>query len=199
MYTTLRPEEPDTVMLGVEGFTLGATLVFARGASMVNIYSYEESEEMIFAVRSVGTTVESLLPGTTEKPKKFGLFPPDGRVDFTEKIYAESFLGYGFLTDVYTVGYSRDGGRFTLFVTQDPNSAKLDQWFQSVVPRYDAVTGYQHLPFDGSRYLLATDPYHGDILAGVQGGRLVGMVGHRKEYDQVIVDWLDSLLDSAGN
>jgi hypothetical protein len=199
MYTTLRPEEPDTIMLGVEGFAFGANLVFVKGAYVVNVYGYEESEEMISAVKSIAATIASVLPGTMEKPKTFEIFPLNGRLPFTEKIYAESFLGHGFLTDVYTVNYSRDGGHFTLFVSEDPTSAKLDQWSQNVVGRDDTVTSYQHLPFEGAKYLLTIDPYHGEILAGAQAGRLLGIVGHRRVYDDVMVEWLNSLLDSVGD
>jgi hypothetical protein len=65
-----------------------------------------------------------------------------------------------------------------------------------VVPEYDPDMGYQHLPFDGSRFLLTTDTYHGGILTGIRGKRLLGMVGYRKEYAPVISRWLHALLIS---
>jgi hypothetical protein len=197
MYTTLRPDMPDTVMLGAEGFALGANLIFVKGPYMANVYSYEDTEQTVSAVRSTAATIAHLLPGTTEKPETFDLFPQNGRVAFSEKIYAESFLGHGFLTDVYTIEYSRDGTRFTLFVTEDADSAKLEQWSVSVTRGREPDTDHQKFPFHRSRYLLTTDPYHGAILAGALEGRLLGMVDYRKEYDDVISAWLDSLSDSA--
>jgi hypothetical protein len=196
MYTTLRPDMPDTVMLGVEGFVFGANLVFVKGSYLANVYSYDESADAVSGVRSIASAVAGLLAGTTTKPAMFRIFPEQGRVAFSEKIYAESFLGHVFLTDVYTVDYSIADQEYTLFVMDDPGAAKLEQWTASVVPEYDPDTGYQHLPFDGSRFLLTTDTYHGGILAGIRGERLLGMVGYRKEYVPVISRWLHALVIS---
>jgi hypothetical protein len=43
MYATLRPDDPDTVDLGVEGFTYGPVVVYTRGAYMVNVQTYDEA------------------------------------------------------------------------------------------------------------------------------------------------------------
>jgi hypothetical protein len=194
MYTTLRPDEPDTVMLGVEAFTLGTNIVFVKGQYLANVYTYDESEEMTSAVRSVAAHVAKRVPGSTDKPAMYDLFPPDGRLPFTEKLYAEAFLGQAFLTDVYTVGYLRRGSTFTLFLAEDPSGSKLEQWKNAVEMEYDPDMGYQHLPYDKSNYLLTTDPYRGSILAGVQQGKIVGIVGHRPEDLDILVAWLASLL-----
>jgi hypothetical protein len=194
MYTNLRPDGPDTIMLGVEGFTLGSNLVFVKGKRLVNVYSYDESEEVIPAVRAVAEALAGKLEGTTAKPALFGIFPEQGRVPFSEKIYAEAFLGHGFLTGVYSVDYAVAGQAYTLFAMDDPGAAKFAKWSEGVVSEWDPDVGYQHLPFDGSRFLVTTDPYHGGILAGVQGGRLVGMVGYRKEYAAVMSRWLHAII-----
>jgi hypothetical protein len=195
MYTTLRPDEPDTVSLGAEGFAFGANLVFVKGPYMANVYTYEDSKEMIAAVRMTASMIEAGLPGSRNKPEMFSLFPVDGRVEFSEKVYAESFLGQGFLSDVYTVNYSRAGSDFTLFISGDPGSSKLEEWRQAIQEEPDPDTGYQHLPYDGSRYLHAVDSYHGEIIAGPQAGRLVGMVGYSPQDLEVLVAWLHSLLE----
>jgi hypothetical protein len=197
MYTTLRPETPDTITLGVEGFAFGANLVFVKGPHIANVYGYDDSEDMISAVRLVASTIEVSLRGTSEKPQMYDLFPEEGRVPFTEKIYAESYLGQGFLTDVYTIGYSHPNGRFTLFVSDDPNSEKYEQWERSVDVHYDPDAGYKHLAFKGGRHFLTTDPYHGEILVGAQDGRLVGIVGSPKEFGDVLIRWINSQLISA--
>ncbi len=196
MYTTLRPEMPDTVMLGVEGFAFGANLVFVKGPYLANVYCYEYSDEMIAAVRSIATALAADLTGTTRKPRMFDIFPQRERVAFSEKIYAESFLGHGFLTDVYSVDYSFAKETFTLFAADDPGSAKLKRWAQASGTRHDPDTGYQYLPFDGHLILLTTDAYHGDIVAGVRHHRLLGMVGYRKDFNRYMNMWLRSFVSS---
>jgi hypothetical protein len=195
MYTTLRPDMPDTIMLGVEGFTFGANWVYVKGPYIANVYAYEDSEEMISAVRSIAARIEARLLGTAEKPPTFDLFPEERRVAFSEKIYAESFLGQGFLTDVYTIDYERDGSRFTLFLSEDPASAKLEAWRESAVEAHDPDAGHQHLPYDGSRYLYTRDSYHGEIMAGPRGDRLVGMVGYDRQYGGILLSWLAALIE----
>jgi hypothetical protein len=194
MYATLRPDMPDTVALGAEGFIFGSNLIFVKGRHLVNVYGCDESDDLVAAVRSVASGMAGRVPGTSDKPQTFGLFPSEGRLPFTEKLYVEDFLGQAFLTDVYTVDYSRSGSRFTLFLSDDASGAKLDEWLDNIVPEYDPVKGYQHLPYDDSKYLLTTDAYHGAILAGDQQGRLVGIVGHRPEDLDILVGWLASLL-----
>jgi hypothetical protein len=137
LYSTLRPDEPDTVSLGAEGFMFGPNLVYVKGPYVVNVYTYDDFDGAVAAVRSVAGEIETNLPGTAAKPAVFTRFPDGGRMAHTEKIFAEGFLGYGFLTDVYTVDYASGSDVVRLFFTRDPDAAK----FGRLVEATDAGPG----------------------------------------------------------
>ena len=191
MYTTLRPEEPDTVMMGIEGFAFDTNWLYVKGPYLVNVYTYDSVE--MGEVRKVAAAIEAGLSGTTTRPGAFDAFPESDRVPYSEKIYAGAFLSQEVLTDVYAVDFARDGHRFTLFTSDDPGSAKLEAWRAGVEEEHDPGMGYQHLPYDGSRYLHTSDSYRGEIIAGPTGGKLVGMVGYHPEDMQILIEWLHTL------
>jgi hypothetical protein len=193
MYTTLRPDDPDTVSLGVEGFTFGPNLVFVKGPYLVNVYTYDDFDGAVSAVRSAAAAVEKLMPGTSEMPAMFSLFPERGRIAFTEKIFAVGFLGHGFLTDVYTVDYSVDDEQFRLFVTPDPDGAKLGRWLEVAEVEPDEVSGWKGEIFGESKSLQVIHDYYGEVVAGWRSGKLVGVVGYVPAYQEPLISWIRSL------
>jgi hypothetical protein len=193
MYAAIRPDRPDTVRLGIEGFAFDTNWVYVKGPYLVNVYTYDDIG--MDEVRAVASAIERGLPGTLDKPEAFGLFPEEDRIAFSEKFQTEAFLSQAALSDVYSIDYEWDGHRFTLFLSDDPGSAKLEAWRASAQEEYDPDMGYQHLPYDGSRYLHTSDSYRGEIIAGPVGGRLVGMVGYRPEDVQILLAWLHNLTE----
>jgi hypothetical protein len=193
MYTTLRPDEPDTVFVGVEGFLFGPNLVFVKGLRLINVYTYDDFEGAVDAVRSVAEALDKNLPGTSEKPEMFALLPAGGRLPFTEKIFAEGFLGHGFLTDVYTADYTVGDERARLFVTGDPEGTKLAQWGVMDDANVADLPGWMHDIFEEDRSIRVVDTYHGEILAGRRAGMLLGIVGYGPTYREVFVEWAGSL------
>jgi hypothetical protein len=193
MYTTLRSDEPDTVMLGVEGFAFDTNWIYVKGAYLVNVYTYDAVE--MEDVRAVASAIADGLEGTAVKPAAFDLFPEQGRIPYSEKIYAGAFLSQDALSDVYAIDFGRDDGRFTLFMSNDPGSMKLEAWRTGVEEEHDPDVGYQHLPYDGGRYLHTSDSYRGEIIAGPIGDRLVGAVGYHPGDMQILLRWLHTLAE----
>lgn len=193
MYTTLRPDEPDTVSLGAEGFRFGPNLVFVKGSHLVNVYTYDDFEGAVSAVRSVATALERGLPGTSVKPAMFSRFPERGRVPFTEKIFAEGFLGHGFLTGVYTVDCAVGDERVRLFITPDPGGAKFGRLLETADVKPDTMPGWKDEVFEQAESLQFIHDYHGEVVAGLQAGKLVGVVGFVPAYRLAFVGWVRSL------
>jgi hypothetical protein len=195
MFTTLRPMEPDTVAIGIEGFLLMTNLIFVKGDYIVNLATYDDSESGIAALRQVASTIERGLPGTAQRPATFALFPEDGRLAHSEKIYAESYLGLAFLNDVYTVDVTLPEGSFTLFASDDSDGEKFRRWAEKVSQDEVAIdpAGISELPFDAGRVLATSDSYHGLIVAGTKAQHLIGIVGYSPEHKGFLRDWLTSL------
>jgi hypothetical protein len=193
MYTTLRSDEPDTVMLGIEGFAFDTNWIYVKGTYLVNVYTYDAVG--VGDVRAVAAAIADGLKGTTAKPAAFDIFPERGRVPYSDKIYAAAFLSQDALSDVYAIDFGRADHRFTLFMSEDPGSAKLEAWRAGVEEEHDPDVGYQHLPYDGGVYLHTSDSYRGEIIAGPIGGKLVGAVGYHPEDLQILLAWLHALAE----
>jgi len=193
MYTTLRPDDADTVSLGAEGFLFGANLVFVKGAHLLNVYTYDDFDGAEPALRQVAAALETGLSGTPEKPHMFSLFPGRGRVPFSEKIFAEGFLGRGFLTDVYTVDYDVGDGRIRLFMAPDPGGDKIGRWLEAVGVEPNAVPGWKGEVFEEAKSLQFVHDYHGEVVAGWRDGKLIGAVGRVASYRGAFTGWVRSL------
>ena len=187
MYTTLRPDDSETVDFGVTGFCFGPSLVFVKGRYMVSLTGYDESEVVTAGLRIIAASVDSLLPGTTELPRMFALLPQSGYLPHTEKVFAESFLGRGFLTDVYTADYGLADDTLTLFVADDQSGQKLLEWSEAT-PSSERL---RDLPYDGDG-LAIVDDWHGLIVAGPKRGRLAGIVGYSRNHRDFLAAWFDS-------
>jgi hypothetical protein len=193
MYTTLRPDDPDTVHLGVEGFTYGPAILYARGPYMVNVQTYDEGAFSPSELKAVAQAVEKHLPGTTEMPAAFGLFPETGRLRRTEKIFADAFLGHDFLSNVYTVDHELLTRRVTLFLTTDLTGNKFRQWAEEAKPENLDMEALSSLPYDEGQAAVLSERYYGIVAAGRKGGWLSGMVGYEDVHSSFLGDWLKTL------
>ncbi len=193
MYATLRPDDPDTVDLGVDGFTYGPVLLYTRGPYMVNVQTYDEDAFSSSEIKAIARVVDRHLPGTTEMPATFGLFPDTGRVRRTEKIFADAFLGHGFLNDVYTIDYDLSTGRVTLFLTADQEGDKFRQWAVEAKPENVDMEALSSLPYDEGQAAVLSEPYYGAVAAGRRRGWLSGMVGYEDMQSSFLGEWLKTL------
>jgi hypothetical protein len=143
-------------------------------------------------IESIAIVVDSLLPGTSKLPATFALLAGPGRIPNTEKVFAESFLGRGFLTGVYTADYGHAGDTVTVFVTDDASGEKLLKWSDIATASEPATQDVAGLPFDDGSILSIVDSWHGLIVAGPRAGKLIGIVGYNPAHRDFLITWLDS-------
>ncbi|MCX6834252.1 MAG: hypothetical protein NTW07_03815, partial [candidate division Zixibacteria bacterium] len=166
-YSMLRPDQPDIVRLGVEGFFSGSSLDFVRGNILARVIGFDETPPTGEAIRSLASQVASLLPGSTERPAMFGLFPQGNVIANTDKMIGAAFLGQAFLKNVYTRDFAISGDTITLFVLNDPDGAAFAEWSSVVSEKERSLVSLTDMPFDEGHSLLIANPYYGDILAGL--------------------------------
>jgi len=193
LYSMLRPDQPEMVRLGVEGFFTGSSLDFVKGNILARVIGFDETPATGEAIRSLATQVASLLPGTSDKPTMFGMFPQQGVIVNTDKIIGEAFLGQAFLKMVYTRDYAVGSDTLTLFILNDPNGEALASWFTQISEKDRSSVSLVDMPFDENYSLLIANPYYGDILAGLKKGKLVGVIKFSEQNFKFMSDWLTSL------
>jgi len=193
MFSALRPDQPETVPFGVAGFTAGPTVIFVKGEFMVNLVGYDQSPATVSAVHAAAEVLEKVLPGTADWPTTFLLFPEEGRIASTQRIYAESYLGQVSLSDTYTSDCLSGSDTLTLFLTDDESGAKFALWSEQAGTAKISFPGWPDCPFDDGNYLAVDNSYYGLIVAGVKGGKLLGIVGYDEKHRQMLTAWVNSL------
>lgn len=195
LYANLRPDEPDAVKLGAEGFALGSITIFTRGPYVVNAGGRDESRFTIEGVEAISEFVAERLGGPGDKPGVFKSFPRTGRIPHSEKVFAESFVGHGFLTHVYAVGYSLQDKEAMLFASPDEGGDKFEQWAEAAGDsRLDAhgISGVTAAGLSPGDALLLADPYYGRIIAIRKQGWLLGIVGWEDAHGDLLQQWVDA-------
>ncbi len=192
LYTTIRPDNPAIVQLGVEGFATETTMDFVKGMYVVKLTGFEESPETASAIIDLARVVDGLIPGTTNRPGAFSLFPPDNRTVASDRIHAESFLGQSSLNTVYSQGYEMDSDTLILFLTEDPSGDKFQQWAEQAVTGEAVLEMSKDLPYD-DKVLMIDDTYYGRIIAGTKGNLLLGMVNYDDKHRDFLIAWLATL------
>jgi hypothetical protein len=165
LYSTLRPDEPLSVKLGVEGFASASSLDFVKGSFVVRLVAYDESSESAAAIDGLGKALADIIPGRAEPPEMFLRLPTQGRMPHTDRIYAESFLGQKALTDVHTRRCISGGDTLIAFATRDSDAEKLQQWASGLKSsgEREKLSGYA---FDAGTAVSAVDGYYGEVVAG---------------------------------
>ncbi|MDH4158049.1 MAG: hypothetical protein OEW00_12325 [candidate division Zixibacteria bacterium] len=192
LYSTLRPDEPLTVNLGVEGFASPSSLDFVKGSFVVRLVAYDESAESAAAIDGLGKALADIIPGRTEPPEMFSRLPTQNRIPHTDRIYAESFLGQKALKEVYTRTYALGGDTLIAFALRDRGGEQLRQWTSALEPSVEGEKpgGYD---FDDGTTVRAVDSYYGEVIAGKKGDLLLGLVNFHDSHRAFLSSWLSAL------
>ena len=168
-------------------------LDFVKGSCLVKVIGYEQSPVTASMINTLAATVEQAMPGTSDMPATFKLFPQDGVIETTEKVFAQSFLGQKSLTAIYCQDYAIADDTLTLFLTQDDAEAKLLEWSRQIDPAADAQEVLSGISFDNGKALVVDNNYYGRIVGGLSGTRLAGMINYADKHRDFMNNWLNSL------
>jgi hypothetical protein len=193
LYSMMRPDESAVVNLGVEGFSSGASLDFVKGEYMVRLTGYDESATTIEGVRKMAAEMDKAISGKTTLPEMFALFPRDQMVAASAKYYAEAFMGRSFLTNVYTQNHAIAADTFTLFVMPDEAGEKYLKWLQAASGDESKNGLLNELSYDSGKAFGISSDYSGDILVGLKGGKLAGIINLTAGNREFFRNWLNTI------
>ncbi len=193
LYSMMRPDEPATVNLGVEGFSSGASLDFVKGQFMVRLTGYDESATTIEGVRKMAAEMDKAISGKTTLPEMFALFPQKQMITASAKYYAEAFMGHGFLTRVYTQDYEIAADTFMLFVMADESGEKYLKWSQAASGDESKASLLKELSYDSDKAFGISSDYYGAIIAGLKGGKLAGIINLTDGNREFFRNWLNTI------
>jgi len=193
LYSMLRPDEADLAKFGVEGHIAPSKIEFVKGDLLVRVIGFDQSDETGLALINLADEINKQLPGGTQLPPAFGLFPSDNAVKGSTRYYAEAFLGQSFLAGVYCQDYLLDTNRVTLFLCEDAGGAKLLEWSGLAEEMGALGSEPDGLSFDDGKAFIVDNSFYGQIVVGLHAGRMVGIVGYVDEYQSVLSGWLESM------
>ena len=193
LYSYMRPDDPQVLDLGVQGYFTGQTLEFVKGDRIVRLTGFVESAATTAALDSLAGHFDAAIAGTTARPATLALFPADGMIPNTDKMVAAAFLGQAELRQVYTCDYIFGEQTVTLFLSEDKSGAKFLRWREDVARGGNVVETPAGLPYDEGYYLAVNDDFYGLIVGGLCSGYLAGAINFSPGFQTRLTDWLQSL------
>jgi hypothetical protein len=193
LYAGLRPDMPDIVPYGLEGYITGSSLEFVKGVFMVRMIAYDESDATVAAMKALAAYMSDVLPGTTDRPAMFDLFPVENAVNGSDRIVGEGFLGQASFQMVYTRDYDFGEETVTLFLSQDQDGAQFASYFSQTPEKERSAFGCDAFPFDENYCVVSNVGYYGEVLSGLINGKLAGTVNYSDQQKEFVIAWLNSL------
>ena len=196
IYSMFRSSDVDLIKLGVEGFIDPVSLTFIKDAYMIKLVGYDESMDMSLILTNLAEEIESVIPGVSQPPATFNDFPDSTVIPATGKLYAESYLGQKFLTDIYTQDYIIENDTVSLFYSDDKMGGKYLEWSKIAEKTNKKEAAPDDMPFDSDYGLIFKDSFYGQILVGLKDGKMFGLVGYNDSHAGFFSRWLK---DSENN
>ncbi|UCC43146.1 MAG: hypothetical protein JSU65_08315 [Candidatus Zixiibacteriota bacterium] len=191
LFSSLRPPGSQRANFGVDGFSTSSSLDFVKGRYLIRITGFDATPQTGEAINVLAPVMAQLVPGRTDLPAVFGLFPDADAIEASECFIAEAFQGQSFLTDVYCRSYRVDEDSVVLFLTEAAD--KLTRW--SNTPDFDGTlpTAFSGLTFDEGKAIEITSDFYGVTVVGQKGRLMAGVIGYHEGIDDFMNGWLATL------
>lgn len=193
LYSVLRPDGATVAPLAVEGYASRSSLDYVKGSYMVRLTGYDDSDETGKMLAALGEDLDERLPGKTDKPVMFALFPADNRVAASDKIIANGFMSTEFLKNVYTVSYDLKGDTVRLFLVVDKAGALFDTWVDSLGMRDPKSSNLIERMAEGVVLFRLRSQQHGKAAVASTGNWLAGAINIDDAQEKFYKDWLLTL------
>lgn len=193
LYSMVRSADVTLLEIGTEGSLAPGQLQFVKGQFMARLTAFDDAEKTVLALTAFAEKLAQDIPGASERPAAFALFPDSARVVPSDRYHAESFLQEKFLTNIFASAYFLDGDTVTLFLSMNNPGQKILAW--SKLAEQDSILSHvpDDLPFDDGKGFIVAHKLYGTIIVGMKNNRMAGMVGYRESLKPFLTQWLASL------
>jgi hypothetical protein len=164
-----------------------------KGPYVVTLVGFDDAEATTEALMAAAGYLSARLPGATEPPPAFNLFPAENALAATEVFYKQGFIGRTWLSHIYARRYALGNDTVTCFLSDREPGATVLEWASKAEERSKIQPVSRDLPYDDEKGFVTADPRYGEIIVGVKGRYMVGMVGFEPAYAQFLAEWLEEL------
>jgi hypothetical protein len=158
IYSQERPQQSHYLNIGSQAYYEKGMLNFFKGNYYVKIRAYDFMNKDRSVLKQFASEIEKLLEGDRKLPLPLTWFPREGKIDNSERYISQNYLGYSFLTNVFTTDYETLNQNFTLFLLEANNSKECQRIMESFL---HSTNGHYEDLREG--YYTINDPYHGTI------------------------------------
>lgn len=168
MYASERSSELKNLPIGGEAQGDNANLFFYAGNIYVKMWG-NSTKDIEPVINKIGAEFADKIDPKAAYPSIFQLFPPNGKVPYSETYTTSNYIGHEFLKNVYLVKYSRGDKPFQLFVVDGMTT----EGAKDILTKYYTFAR-QALDFKEGAMIIK-DRYNGDIPAFWKGQYIIGV------------------------
>ncbi len=183
IYSQERSIDYEFTDTGAQGFRSAESYYFITGPYYVQITG--NSAENRDEIGQLAKLINDHLKQNNQLPPELGFFPEEGKIPYSEKYIATSFLGYDFLRSAFVSSYSPEGKNFQIFIISPGEEQQTGQ----ILTEY---LDFAKFPKEnrGQTEYTVEDPYNGKVYLYKSGKYLCGIMGADQETSK---DYLDML------
>ncbi len=111
------------------GYKTSNALYFAYGKYYAECVGFSGSGELLKSMAQIANDIQANLPVDNEEIPELTIFPKQGLVPDSFKLYTTNAFGFEGLTDTFTAGYSIDGQVITAFLSKRSTPAEAADVF----------------------------------------------------------------------
>jgi hypothetical protein len=155
----------------VQGYLQQGVLNFLDGVYYIKISTYQTGKQGQEALLLIGRKLDEHLKQKNSFPHLLKFFPAHEKLPNTEQYIAQNFLGYSFLNNVYTTGYS-DSVFFKAYIMEVASPEQV----LTVISKFFSVLPKDAVKSDGENSYVIHDPHNGMIALVAQKNFLFGVL-----------------------
>jgi hypothetical protein len=172
IYASERSTDYHFVDIGTEGYHEDGALNFFQGPYYIKINGYSPGGSDVNPLMPiVGKAVSASIQGEKKFPEWLSCFPEENKIPYTDAYVNNSFMGYGYLNNVFLNKYNIEGKEITLFaiVTESSDQAQniMDAYLKNLNSGFNLLEGGM---------VHVEDQYAGTLYFQPKGRVLLGTV-----------------------
>jgi len=132
------------------GYKTSNSLYFACGKYYAEFIGFSESGELVKVMTQIAKDIQASLQVDNTAIPEFALFPQQGLVPNSFKLYTKNAFGFEGLTDTFTAQYDIDGQGVTAFLSRRSTAAEASDVL-SKYHKFLLENGGRDIPIDSSQ------------------------------------------------
>lgn len=164
IYAYERSSDSEFLTIGNEGYMAHSALNFYIGNCYIKIYSHNNTESTISAIKSIANKLSDNIDDSPTKPEELNALPQQNLSAHTEKYKPENYLGYSFLKNVINAKYQLNDEEVEFFsIVHSTDEEALNNFQQyldflksDIKPEVNNIYELDDL-FNGKLFILVTD------------------------------------------